>query len=416
LTSYCQQPASEKVGKHASRWERQVMEHAEVGPAAVPGTASFGPGARVLISINTSWNIYNFRAGLIRALVAAGHEVIAAAPPDAYSERLAELGCRYVPLPMDNKGTSPVNDLILTARYLRLFRRERPDVFLGYTIKPNIYGSLAARLLGIPVVNNISGLGTVFISDSWITHLVKRLYRAALVRSDRVFFQNEDDLAVFLVDGLVRREQTDLLPGSGIDLMRFRPQPSSRSGDGFRFLLAARLLWDKGIGEYVEAARMIKRTAPAAIFQLLGFLDVENPTAIDRASVEGWVAEGAIDYLGASDDIRPVLAAADCVVLPSYREGTPRSLLEAAAMAKPLIASDVPGCRQVVIDGENGLLCRARDSRDLAEKMLAMMARSPKARAAMGARSRARMEAAFDERIVIRRYLAAIKAARADRR
>jgi glycosyltransferase involved in cell wall biosynthesis len=373
----------------------------QVAPAVPPG--------RVLISINTSWNVYNFRASLIKALIAAGHEVIAAAPPDDYSQKLDELGCRFVPLPMDNKGTSPVNDLALLARYWRLFRHERPDIFLGYTVKPNVYGSIAARALGIATVNNISGLGTAFIKDSWLTHIVKRLYRIALARSHAVFFQNHEDLGLFVREGLVDRRRALLLPGSGIDLEVFRPQTQTDSTDVFRFLLIARLLWDKGIGEYVEAARIVRAQVPNATFQLLGFLDVENRTAVDRASVESWVSEGLIEYLGVTEDVRPFIAAADCVVLPSYREGMPRTLLEAAAMGKPLIATDVPGCRQIVEDGRNGLLCQVRDAGDLAAKMLAMLGLPAERRVALGQASRARAEREFDERIVVGSYLKVIE-------
>ncbi|MEF2072049.1 glycosyltransferase family 4 protein [Consotaella aegiceratis] len=370
-----------------------------------------GPGparaARVLVAINTAWNVYNFRAGLVRALVGRGYEVVAAAPPDQYSARLAELGCRYVPLPMDNKGTSPLHDLKLMLRFWRLLRRERPDVFLGYTVKPNVYGSLVAHALGIPVVNNIAGLGTAFIRDTWLTGLVKLLYRAALCRSRTVFFQNDDDRQLFVREAMVKREQTKLVPGSGIDLDRFSPKENAQRGEAepFRFLLVARLLWDKGVGEYVEAARIVRQSAPNTRFQLLGFLDVENRTAIPRTTVERWVGAGLVDYLGAADDVRPLLANVDCVVLPSYREGTPRTLLEAAAMAKPLIATDVPGCRQVVDDGGNGYLCEPRDPQDLSEKMLAMIRLPADQRRAMGSASRVKMEREFDEQIVIQRYL-----------
>jgi glycosyltransferase involved in cell wall biosynthesis len=204
--------------------------------------------------------------------------------------------------------------------------------------------------------------------------------------------------------------RTALLPGSGIDLTRFQPAAArATSEDGtFRFLLVARLLWDKGVGEFVEAARQVRLQAPHARFQILGFLDVENRTAVSRDTVEAWVAEGVVEYLGTADDVRPYLAAADCVVLPSYREGTPRTLLEAAAMAKPLIATDVPGCREVVDDGRNGYLCPARDADGLAGCMIRMLNGDPSVSSQMGREGRRKMEENFDERIVIRRYLKAL--------
>jgi glycosyltransferase involved in cell wall biosynthesis len=373
---------------------------------------------KIIICINTAWNLVNFRSGLIRAMVASGHEVIAVAPVDKYAARLAALGCRYVPMPMDNQGTHPGRDLILLWRFLRLMRSERPDVFLGYTVKPNVYGSLAAHLLGIPVINNIAGLGAVFIKEGWLVRVVRWLYRVALSRSARVFFQNDDDRQLFIGDGLVRTEVTELLPGSGIDLNHFTPKlkPSVNTGDSkFRFLLIARMLRDKGVGEYVEAARLLSQRWPHAEFCLLGFLDVQNPTAISQAEMDAWAAQGFVNYLGVSEDVRDAIATADCVVLPSYREGTPRTLLEAAAMARPIIATDAVGCREVVDDGVNGYLCKVRNAKDLAEKMAKMLMLPSELRYEMGLRGRAKMEAEFDEQIVIEKYLAAIERAAGNR-
>ena len=366
---------------------------------------------KIILSINTSWNIVNFRSGLVRALRRKGFEVVALSPDDAYVGRLAELECRHVPLAMDNKGTNPLRDAALFLRYLMVLRRERPAVFLGWTIKPNVYGSLAARLLGVPVINNVSGLGTAFLSTGWLNRVVRFLYRAAFARSARVFFQNRDDLTLFVDSDLVRSGQARLLPGSGVDLDYFSPAPSGHRAPGVGpvFVLVARLLWDKGVGEYVEAARILRSRLPQARFQLLGFLDVENRTAVPRKAVDQWVAEGLVEYLGHADDVRPYLAAADCVVLPSYREGTPRSLLEAAAMARPLIATNVPGCREVVDDGFNGWLCRPADANDLADRMLRFALMPEADREEMGRQGRLKAEREFSESIVVDAYLADIE-------
>ena len=367
---------------------------------------------KIVICINTAWNLFNFRAGLIKALVAQGHEVVALAPADEYAPRLTALGCRFVPLHMDNGGTHPVRDALLMWRFLRLLRAERPDVFLGYTVKPNVYGSLAAHWLGIPVVNNIAGLGAVFIRGGWLVRIVRGLYKLALGKSARVFFQNPDDRQLFIEHQLVKAAVTDLLPGSGVDLERFMPVPLPQSvepGRKFRFLLIARMLRDKGVGEYVEAARLLRQRWPLAEFCLLGFVDVHNPSAISRSEMDVWVAEGVVNYLGVRDDVRAQIASAHCVVLPSYREGTPRTLLEAAAMARPIITTDAVGCREVVDDGVNGYLCKVRDAADLAQKMERMLALSPEQRLQMGQRGRAKMQAEFDEQIVIAKYLAAIE-------
>lgn len=380
--------------------------------ADVPGVAR-GAGAlrkKVVIALNTAWNLVNFRAGLIRALVAAGYEVVAVAPPDEYAERLSVLGCRFMPLPMDNQGTHPVRDLLLLWRFLWMMRAERPHVYLGYTVKPNVYGSLAARALGIPVINNIAGLGAVFIKGGWLNQLVKGLYQVALSRSRKVFFQNDDDRQLFVTSRLVPEEVSDLLPGSGIDLAKFSPVPLP-AGTPVRFLLIARMLWDKGVGEFVEAARLLKQRGVDAEFCLLGFLDVQNPAAIPRQQMNDWVAEGTVLYLGVSDNVREEIAQADCVVLPSYREGTPRTLLEAAAMARPIVTTDAVGCREVVDDGINGYLCNPKDASDLADKMERIVSLSHAQRKAMGLRGREKVERQFDEEIVIRKYLEAIEMA-----
>lgn len=371
---------------------------------------------KVVISINTSWNIINFRTGLISALQEEGFTVVVVAPTDEYSPKLEHLGCRHIPMPMDNMGTSPVRDLALFARYVSVLRREAPDLYLGWTIKPNIYGSLAAHLLGVPTINNVSGLGTAFLHQGWLTRIVRMLYRMALSRSRTVFFQNADDCRLFVETGLVRRGQADILPGSGVNLSTFVQQPLVLRGEGQGpvFLLVARLLWDKGIGEFVEAARGVRQRVPNARFQLLGFLDVENRTAVPRETVEDWQREGIIEYLGHTDDVRPFISESDCVVLPSYREGAPRSLLEAAAMGRPLITTDTIGCRDVVEHGVNGWLCQVKDAGDLAEQMLAFAEMSIEGRRRMGKSSRLLVERKFDETVVIKSYLGSIRQIKSD--
>jgi glycosyltransferase involved in cell wall biosynthesis len=367
---------------------------------------------KVLICLNTAWNIINFRAGLIRALVAAGYEVVVAAPEDKYAASLKNLGCRYVPLYMQNGGTNPLEDALLILRFLRLFVHERPHIYLGYTVKPNVYGSVAAHILCIPVINNIAGLGNAFGRSRSLVKIIRILYQIALDRSAKVFFQNKDDHQLFISSALVKAELTDILPGSGIDLNRFKatalPSALTKAAK-FRFLLISRMLWEKGVGEFAKAANQIRFQWPQAECCLLGFLDVQNPGAISRAQMEVLIASG-ITYLGTSDDVRIEIAQADCIVLPSYyREGIPRTLLEAAAMARPIITTDAVGCREVVEDGVNGYLCKVRDAGDLADKMEHMLMLSQEQRAEMGLRGRAKMVAEFNEQIVIDKYLSAIK-------
>jgi glycosyltransferase involved in cell wall biosynthesis len=371
----------------------------------------------IAIAINSSWNIYNFRSGLVRALVEAGYEVLAIAPVDAHSERLSELGCRFVPIRMSARGTSPLEDARLFLDYRRILKRHRPAAFLGYTIKPNVYGSLAAHSLKIPVVNNIAGLGVTFLKHGLFQRIVRAMYRTALRRSHTVFFQNPDDRRLFVEAGLVRPRQTELLPGSGIDLERFAPAQRKReSSDPLVFLVVSRLLRSKGIAHYVAAAEAVRKEFPNAEFRIAGIMEKGHGEAITEDEIRRWSAAGLINYLGALDDVRPALSAADVVVLPTfYPEGTPRALLEAAAMGKPLISTDVPGCREVIADGVNGFLCEPRDVESLAGAMSRMIGMSDAERAAMGAASRAKAERDFDERIVIARYAAALEKALAER-
>ncbi len=362
-----------------------------------------------MFAANSCWNIVNFRRPLLKALSTAGYRLLVVAPADAYSPQLAALGAAFVPIDLKSSGLSPLADARLTARFARLLRVHRPAALLGFTIKPNIYASLAARGTDIAVINNISGLGTAFLRPGPLQRLVSTLYRAALGRSVAVFFHNPDDRDLFVGRRLVRPGQARLLPGSGIDLARFAPRRRPRSdGEGVRFLLIARMLWDKGVGEYVEAARQLRRTHPAARFALLGPLGADNRSAAPAAAIDGWVAEGVVEYLGETDDVRPAIAAADCIVLPSYREGLPRSLIEASAMARPAIASDVPGCRHAVDDGVTGFLCAPRSAVALAEAMERMIALSPAERKKMGEAAREMATRAFDETLVVRAYLDAL--------
>jgi glycosyltransferase involved in cell wall biosynthesis len=364
---------------------------------------------RIAIVINTTWNIYNFRMGLIRAFLRENFEVYAVAPADEYVERIEDAGCHHCPVQLDNKGTNPLNDIDYLLSLYRIYREIRPDVVLHFTIKPNLYGTAAARLLGIPAINNVSGLGTVFLRENLTSKIARQLYRFCFRFPAKIFFQNGDDRNYFIQKKLVNRSLTDVLPGSGVDLAHFLPTPFKRNPT-FTFLLAARLLYDKGILEYIEAIRILQAKGLQAIFQLVGFRD-DSPFGVTDEQLSEWTSSGLVTYLGATDNIREVMQRADCVVLPSYREGTPRALLEAAALAKPLIATRVPGCVEVVEDGVNGLLCEVKSAASLAAKMEKMINLNQEALMQMGAASRYKVESKFDEGIVIGKYLDAVYAA-----
>ena len=358
----------------------------------------------ILITVNAAWNVLNFRRPLVEAMIADGHSVTVLAPRDDSVAALERLGCRFLPLEMSVKGLNPMQDVKLIGRMRKIFRKERPDAIFSYTIKNNIFGALAARTLGIPFIPNVTGLGTAFLSGGFLQRIAEGLYRRAFRNLGVIFFQNEDDRDLFLERKLVTKLQARLLPGSGIDLTHFAATDYPTDSDAPVFLMIARLLRDKGVLEYVAAARKVKSEHPSARFQLLGAVDAANRTAIDAATVASWEEEGIIEYLGTADDVRPHIAAAHCVVLPSYREGAPRTLIEAAAMARPLIATDVPGCRSVVDDGVTGYLCKVRDGDDLTKSMNAFLALPREERARMGRAGRAKMVASFDQAIVVQAY------------
>ncbi|WP_323118373.1 glycosyltransferase family 4 protein [Burkholderia alba] len=359
---------------------------------------------RIVLVCNTAWAIHTYRHGLIRMLVARGADVIVLAPRDRTVEPLIEMGCRYLALPVASKGTSPWEDLRTLAALYRHYRALKPHLVFHYTIKPNIYGSIAAWLARTPSIAVTTGLGYVFIQKSRAAQVAKRLYRFAFRFPREVWFLNRDDLATFEQERLLAHpERARLLHGEGVDLEQFAFTPLP-ARDTFVFVLIGRLLWDKGVREYVDAARALRGRYPHARFQLLGPAGVDNPSAISMRDIDAWAHEGVIDYLGEAHDVRPHIAAADCVVLPSYREGVPRTLMEASAMGRPIVATDVPGCRDVVADGETGLLCAARDSASLAAQMARMLDLGDDARRAMGERGRRKVADEFDEARVVERY------------
>lgn len=362
------------------------------------------PSRTIVLSANSDWNIANFRGGLIRGLRDAGYEPVVIAPQDPTADsRMRALGIERIPVAISRSGLNPYTDFRLLQDYRRLLRQLQPAAYLSYTIKPNIYGAIAASSLGIPAIPNVSGLGTAFIRGGPLQRIVTMLYRAGFRRAPAVLFQNAEDRDFFVKQRMVRRDQAKLLPGSGVDLGHFLPEPLPAGPP--TFLLVGRLLRDKGVGEFVAAARLVRASMPDSRFQLLGPIDEGNRTAIGRSEIDRWVAEGAVEYLGDTADVRPFIAATSIVVLPSYREGLPRSLLEAAAMARPLIATDVPGCRDIVIDGVNGFLCAPRDARSLAAAMRRLAELPRDQQLGLGDAARRLVEDRFSEKYVVSAYL-----------
>ncbi len=345
---------------------------------------------------------------MVKAFLEEGYQVHTIAPHDEYTHYLQEAGCIHHDLKMDSRGANPIKDSLLIFELLGIYKNIKPDVVLHFTVKPNVYGAFAAACLGIPSINNVCGLGTIFLKKNLVSWVAKRLYKISFRFPKKIFFQNADDKAIFIKKGLVKKEICDLLPGSGIDLNKFLPTPYKRNST-FTFLMMSRLIKDKGIREYIHAIRILKAKGMNAKFQILGAMDPIHARGIAVEKIESWIQEGVIEYLGKTSDVRPYIQNADCIVLPSYREGTPRTLLEAAAMAKPIVATDVPGCHQVVADGVNGFLCGVKNDVDLADKLEAMFNLTEAELQTMGKKGRNKIEREFDEEIVINKYLHTIK-------
>jgi glycosyltransferase involved in cell wall biosynthesis len=359
---------------------------------------------KIIFTANSAWNLYNFRSNLINMFANEKYEVVVCAPNDSFSSKFAP-PIRFIDIKMQIKKINPITDLILLLDYFRIYRKEKPSLIMSYTVKPNIYSSLASRILKIPTIVNITGLGYAFIKNNMLTALVKFLYQIAFKKVNKAFFHNGDDLDFFLSHKLVTKEASEYISGSGVDTEKFSPQKNDKKDDIFRFLLIGRMLKDKGVLEFIDAARHLKELGHKAIFQLLGPVDVDNPTSIPKEHIEFCAKEGFIEYLGSTDDVRPFISSSDCVVLPSYREGAPRTLLEAASMGKPLIATNVPGCRDVVENGVNGFLCNVQDSRDLANAMEKMLRLSKDTLSEFGRKGREKVIISFSEQKVIKTYI-----------
>ncbi|WP_319481190.1 glycosyltransferase family 4 protein [uncultured Draconibacterium sp.] len=363
----------------------------------------------IAILLNTSWYIYNFRKNLITELQKDGYKVVAIAPTDEYSSKLEELGCTFHHIDIDSKSKNPIYDLALLLRIRKILAKTKPDVLLNFTIKPNVYGSLAARTLGISCINNVAGMGTLFSDGFFSRTILKFLFKVSQCGVKTVFFQNPDDLKELTKTNIINDKKARLLPGSGVNLEEF-PYTPIKNRDGLVFLLIARMIHPKGICELVDAAKILRQKGHHNFkIQLLGEMGVNNPMAISSSEMKDLVKNEFVEYLGKTDNVKVVIQDATFVVLPSYyREGTPKSLLEALAIGRPIITTDMPGCKETVINGVNGLLCKPKSAIDLSVKMETFLKLDSKQRLEMGRQSRKLAESKFDEQIIIGEYKKAI--------
>ena len=363
---------------------------------------------KIVFFANTDWYLFNFRLPYARYLRSLGHEVVMVSPPGDYGARLEAEGFKWIALPLARRSLNPVREALLIARLAAVYRAERPDLVHHFTIKCVVYGTLAARVAKVPsIVNAIAGFGYVFVSERLSARVLRPMVRRLMKMAGdgpgtAVVVQNADDLAVFRGMGLSPRANLKLIRGSGVDLTRFKPSEQPRLPGPLRVLFVGRLLHDKGIAEFVDCARRCHGAMPGVLrFTAAGEPDSGNPASVDPGLLAQWREEGAVHFAGHVNDMPELLARADIVVLPSYGEGAPRSLIEAAACAKPLVATDVRGCREVVVDGVNGMLVPVRNSKRLAEAVMNLADDAP-LRARMGEAGRRHVLATLDEQIVFK--------------
>ena len=366
---------------------------------------------KILFISNTSYNFYNFRLPLLRALKEKGYKVVLSAPEDEYTPFLEKEFVFYPLKRLERKSTNPVKDFMFLLELLRLINKIKPDLAVNITIKPNIWGNLACQILKIPSISVITGLGYAFTERKFPIHqIVKKLYRLALEHPKKVVFQNSDDAELFIKEKLIKPEKVKVILGSGVDLNYFKPLSKKKKQSLVVFGYVGRLLWDKGIKELVEATKILKGKGYFFEVQILGKPDEGNPKSILIEQIKKWESNGLITYKGFSKDVRPFLEEIDCFVYPSYyREGIPRAILEAIAMEKPIITTNTAGCKETVIDGINGFLVSPKDSVALAQAMEKFINLPTEKRMGMGKKSRELAREKFELNRIINQYIQVIE-------
>ena len=363
-----------------------------------------------IISTNT------VRRKLTETLIQKGYVITILSTGSAKELNFAKkLGFNVINVGMSN--THPKEVFIYIKKVYQALKTINADLCLTFTMRPAIWGNMVSRILKIPVITNITGIGPLAESNSIAYRVARTLYRTALKKTKVVFFQNNDDLKIFLDKKFMRLEQAQIIPGSGVDVDFFKPIKKQHHDGKFIFLFISRLIKDKGILEYVAAAEIVRQKYPDVVCQVIGpyYNQTLKDNIISEEQIMHWLDEGLVHYLGAAEDVRPFIAEADCIVLPSYREGMSNVLLEAASMERPTIASNVTGCKEIIVDNKTGLLCRAKDAKDLSEKMISMLNVDMISRENMGKEARKHVESKFAKQIVIDAYLQSINQIRLDK-
>ncbi|MGL4860553.1 MAG: glycosyltransferase family 4 protein [Enterobacteriaceae bacterium] len=364
--------------------------------------------SKIALIGNTSWSMYNFRKGLIGALINSGYKVIVIAPEDDFTERLKQLGCNHYSLKMSGNGVNPFSEFVVILKLFLILRKIKPDFLISYTIKPNIYASICGKFNGVRCISVVTGLGYIFTKKGFIPFLANSMYKMAFKFPLEIWFLNKDDRDLFLDKKLVGSEKTRIINGEGVDTEYFTPEGfiDNAASSKFTFTLIARMIKDKGVEEFVCAAKILKGKKFNFRFCLMGAHDVENPRSISRLEIMKWVDAGFVEYIDACVDVRPVISFSDCIVLPSYyREGVPRILMEASAMQKPIITTNNIGCKEVIIDGITGVICNMKDPDSLATACEKIFLMESSERQKMGEAGRMYIIKYFSENIVISEYL-----------
>ncbi len=362
---------------------------------------------KIAIVANSTWNIYNFRLNLIRQFRTKGYRVIVIAPVDEYIHYLNESHfTKHISLQhLSPQSKNPFKELLLLRELYKIYKREKPDLILHYTIKPNIYGSIAARWAKIPCISTVTGLGYTFLNYGFYTRLIKPLYKFAFQSNQKIVFHNNDDQELFTKLNLISQEKSRVIKGSGVNTNFFRPLKGNVDNRKFIFLFVGRLLYDKGIVEFIQASKQVRQIIKNAECWVVGELNSKNPSNIPKRELLQWVENRYIRYWGATNDIRDFIKKADVMVLPSYREGMPRAVLEAMSMGKPIITTDTAGCRESIAHDKNGYLVPVKDHLALAEAMVKIYSLDQDKLEQMGKESRTKVLKEFDEKIINQRYL-----------
>lgn len=351
---------------------------------------------------NSLQTMCNFRMGVISSLSQLGHEIVVIAPEDCNHRLLQISNVRFIPIEIDCKGMNPFIDLRLVQSLKKVYLKEHFDLIFHYTIKPVIYGGWAAARTRSQHIAVITGLGYTFLRKGWINRISKFLYSCSLRNAKEVWFLNQDDKTLFVEQNIVSLFKTRVLNGEGVDTTFY--QSSQAPTSPFTFLFIGRVLWDKGIGEFVDAARVVKKQHPNVQFHILGQLGASNPACVNLQQMEEWEKSGVVKFLGETQDVRPYINETSCIVLPSYREGISRVLLEAASMQRPIITTNVPGCKEIVLDGVSGFLCEAQEVNSLIACMMHMLSLSDHERLLFGQQGREHILQNYDQQIIIQRY------------